>query len=184
MTPPRDPADPVAARANFHQDSGRVNQEIKTSPRPRLSIKVAYWLSDVSEPGRGNLYVIPGSQLHDRIVLPPEDQQAAGRMPEGALPVCCEPGDAVLFDRRLWHAGTPNSSSITRKVLFYGYGYRWLRPKDDMTITQDMLAANDPVRRQLMGDGINANGHFSPPPPTSPSKPGSREAAFLFEHSR
>ena len=162
VTPPRDPADSGSARANFHQDSGRVNQEIETSPRPRLSIKVAYWLSDVSEPGRGNLYVLPGSQLHDRIALPPEDEQVQGRMPEGAVPVCCRPGDAVLFDRRLWHAGTPNKSAITRKVLFYGYGYRWLRPKDDMTVTPQMLASNDPVRRQLMGDGVDANGHFSP----------------------
>jgi hypothetical protein len=31
--------------------------------RPRLSVKLAYWLSDVSAPGRGNLKIVPGSHL-------------------------------------------------------------------------------------------------------------------------
>ena len=39
----------------WHQDSGRVNIEMETHPRPRLSLKVAYFLTDVSEPGHGNL---------------------------------------------------------------------------------------------------------------------------------
>jgi len=162
VTPPRDPGDPQTARLNFHQDSGRVNQELESSPRPRLSIKVAYWLTDLSVPGRGNLYVIPGSHLHDRIELPADDQLAQGILPADAVPICCAPGDAVVFDRRIWHAASPNDSDMTRKALFYGYGYRWLRPKDDMTISQEMLARNDPIRRQLMGDGVDANGHFSP----------------------
>ena len=47
----------------WHQDSGRVNIEMETHPRPRLSLKVAYFLTDVSEPGRGNFYIRPGSHL-------------------------------------------------------------------------------------------------------------------------
>lgn len=38
---------------------------------PRLSVKLAYWLSDVSAPGRGNLKVVPGSHLVSRIDGPP-----------------------------------------------------------------------------------------------------------------
>jgi ectoine hydroxylase len=41
----------------WHQDSGRVNTEIECHPRPRLSLKVAYFLSDTSEPGRGNFWI-------------------------------------------------------------------------------------------------------------------------------
>ena len=41
----------------WHPDSGRVNIELETDPRPRLSLKVAYFLTDVSEPGRGNFYI-------------------------------------------------------------------------------------------------------------------------------
>ncbi len=73
-----------------------------------------------------------------------------------------KPGDAVFFDRRLWHARSENDSSITRKGLFYGYSYRWLRPKDDMTIPNKLFQISDPIRQQLLGSGTNANGYFSP----------------------
>ena len=42
--------EPLKYPLGFHQDSGRVNSDIdEVSPRPRISLKVAYWLSDVSE---------------------------------------------------------------------------------------------------------------------------------------
>ena len=53
-----------------------------------------------------------------------------------------KPGTAVFFDRRLWHAPSPNWSEVTRKVLFYGYGYRWIRTKDDMTV-RDLWSHKD-----------------------------------------
>jgi ectoine hydroxylase len=141
----------------WHQDSGRVNVEIESRPRPRLSIKIGYFLSDASVEGRGNFWVIPGSHLMDEIQLP----EGGVGQPKGAVPVLVEPGTAVVFDRRLWHTATPNGSDVTRKVLFYGYGYRWIRTKDDMTV-QALWAKSSPIRRQLLGDGANANGHFSP----------------------
>ncbi len=141
----------------WHQDSGRVNLEMEGHPRPRLSLKVAYFLSDTSEPGRGNFWVIPGSHRDDTLERP---VSGIGQ-PEGAVPVLAKPGTAVFFDRRLWHTASPNWSDITRKVLFYGYGYRWLRTKDDMTV-QSLWEQSDPVRRQLLGWGSNANGFYSP----------------------
>lgn len=141
----------------WHQDSGRVNMEMESHPRPRLSLKVAYFLSDISEEGRGNFWVIPNSHLHDKIQLPAD---GVGQ-PEGAIPVKVKPGTAVFFDRRLWHTASPNWSDITRKVLFFGYSYRWLRTKDDMTV-QSLWEGSDPIRRQLLGDGVNCNGYYSP----------------------
>lgn len=141
----------------WHQDSGRVNREMEAHPRPRLSLKVAYFLSDTSEPGRGNFWVVPGSHVCDDLHRP---QDGIGQ-PEGAIPVLARPGTAVFFDRRLWHAGSPNWSDVTRKVLFYGYGYRWLRTKDDMTV-QGLWEQSDPIRRQMLGAGTGANGYYSP----------------------
>jgi ectoine hydroxylase-related dioxygenase (phytanoyl-CoA dioxygenase family) len=141
----------------WHQDSGRVNQEIECHPRPRLSLKVAYFLSDTSEPGHGNFWVVPGSHLDDT-----QERSADGRgQPRGAMPVLAKPGTAVFFDRRLWHSASPNWSDVTRKVLFYGYGYRWIRTKDDMTV-QSLWEQSDPIRRQMLGWGVNANGFYSP----------------------
>ena len=176
ITPPR----PAEVRGKptplgWHQDSGRVNIEMESSPRPRLSVKVVYWLSDCSEPGRGNFYIIPGSHLWDKL----EDRPTDGSLPEGAIAVCCQPGDAVFFDRRLWHARSENDSDITRKGLFYGYGYRWLRSKDNMTIPQEMFERNDPIRQQLLGGGTNANGHFTPKDADVPLKVWLEEKGIL-----
>jgi hypothetical protein len=159
VNPPVAPdADRSKKTLGWHQDSGRVNVEIESRPRPRLSLKIAYFLTDMTEPGRGNFWIIPGSHLRDTLERP-ENGVAD---PEGAMPVCVPAGTAVFFDRRLWHAASPNHSDRTRKVLFYGYGYRWLRTKDDMTIPTELLERSDPIRRQLLGGGINANGRFSP----------------------
>lgn len=141
----------------WHQDSGRVNRDIETHPRPRLSLKIGYFLSDVTEEGRGNFWIVPGSHLKDHLKLPSNGEG----QPEGAIPVRVKPGTAVFFDRRLWHTASPNWSDITRKVLFYGYSYRWLRTKDEME-TKHLLEKSDPVRRQLLGDGLNCNGYYSP----------------------
>ncbi|MCE2402022.1 phytanoyl-CoA dioxygenase family protein [Candidatus Poribacteria bacterium] len=150
----------------WHQDSGRVNIEMETHPRPRLSLKVAYFLTDVSEPGRGNFYIRPGSHFSD-VPLPeleisrdPREKTVSG-IPEDAMPVCVEPGTAVLFDRRLWHSRSPNTSQMTRKALFYGYGYRWIRQKDDMTV-EHLYECCDPIRRQLLGAAVRNNGRYVP----------------------
>lgn len=172
VTPQEESADAPASQAlGFHQDSGRVNFELEGNPRPRLSLKVAFWLSDVSEPGRGNFYIVPGSHLNNALHRPNDE------LPEGAIPVCAQRGDAVFFDRRLWHARSPNHSPIVRKVLFYGYAYRWLRTKDDMTIAPELLAQCDPVRKQLLGLGTNCNGYFSPKDDDVPFK------LWLEEHA-
>lgn len=156
----------------WHQDSGRVNQEIESHPRPRLSLKVAFFLSDTSEPGRGNFWVVPGSHLDDTQARPPD---GIGQ-PEGAVPVLAKPGTAVFFDRRLWHSASPNWSEVTRKVLFYGYGYRWIRTKDDMTV-QSLWEQSDPIRRQMLGWGVNANGFYTPTDEDVPLR------GWLREHS-
>ncbi len=156
----------------WHQDSGRVNQEIECHPRPRLSLKVAYFLSDTSIAGRGNFWVIPGSHLRDEMERPAEGRG----QPEGAIPVLARPGSVVLFDRRLWHSASPNWSDVTRKILFYGYAYRWLRTKDDM-IVRHLWEGSDPIRRQMLGWGVNCNGHYSPTDDDVPLR------TWLREHS-
>jgi ectoine hydroxylase len=156
----------------WHQDSGRANVEMETHPRPRLSFKVAYFLSDTSVEGRGNFWVVPNSQLSDTMTLP---EDGVGQ-PAGAVPVLAKPGTAVFFDRRLWHAASPNWSDVTRKVLFYGYGYRWIRTKDDMTV-RDLWPSSSPIRRQLLGDGLNANGYYTPTDGDVPLR------VWLREHS-
>ena len=171
VTPPT--GKPLSTRTfGWHQDSGRVNQEMESHPRPRLSLKVAYFLSDTREEGRGNFWILPGSHLDDTLALP-ENREG---QPAGAIPVKVKPGTVVFFDRRLWHTASPNASDITRKILFYGYGYRWIRTKDDMTV-QDLWPQSDPIRKQLLGYGTSCNGFFSPTDDDVPLR------VWLREHS-
>lgn len=141
----------------WHQDSGQINIDLETSPRPRVSLKVGYFLSDTREPGRGNFYVLPGSHLQD--TFPGTDRTG---LPEGAVPVCVAPGTAVFFDRRLWHSGSANYWNQPRRVLFYGYSYRWLRPRDDMEIAH-YLPDCDPIRRQLLGESVTGGRGYTSP---------------------
>ena len=134
---------------------------------PRLTLKDGYFLTVVSVPGRGNFYIIPGSHLSDQV--PPSAEvgrdpaeMTNAELPKGAIPVCVSPGTAVLFDRRLWHSRGANHSHLTRKVLlFYGYSYRWLRPKDDM-IVEHLYSRLSPIRRQLLGAALKNAGRYVP----------------------
>jgi len=61
-----------------------------------------------------------------------------------------------------WHARGDNTSDVTRKVLFFAYTYRWIRPRDDLDLSASFLAGTSPTRRQLLGDGTSAIGHWIP----------------------
>jgi ectoine hydroxylase len=142
----------------WHQDGGRQNLELETDPRPRLSIKVGWFLSDLSEPGRGNLTVIPGSHASNALAKP----EHGGTMPAGAEEILAPRGSAVIFDRRLWHARSENSSQLTRKVAFVAYTYRWVRPRESIQLS-GRLATLAPLRRQLLGGAAGADtSHWLP----------------------
>jgi len=158
VTPPRDPeTNTPTGRYGWHQDSGQLNRDLETHQRPRISLKVAYFLTDNSEPKRANFYCIPGSQLSSELDRPSVPSQ----LPDGAIPLLVKAGSALFFDRRLWHGPSPNYSSFPRKVLFYGYSYRWLRPRDDMSVSH-YLERCDPIRKQLLGVSTGGYGYTSP----------------------
>jgi ectoine hydroxylase len=146
-------------RYEWHQDGGRQNREIETRPRPRLSVKLGYWLCDVSGPGRGNLKVVPGSHLTDRIDGPPR-RDVVWPDPPGAVEVTAGPGDVVFFDRRIWHARSDNYSPYTRKAVFFGYTYRWTAIRDEVAPlhASEAFARLSPVQRQLLGGAGDGTG--------------------------
>ena len=137
----------------------RMNKDFETeiASHPRVSMKVAYFLSDTRAVGRANFYIVPGSHRAGRVVYADD----AELLPEGALATQVKPGDALFFDRRLWHAASPNVSDVERRVLFYGYSYRWLRTKSNMDLAH-LYDKVDPIRKQLLGYATSGNGRFSP----------------------
>lgn len=142
---------------SWHQDSGRLNVELESNPRPRISLKVGFYMSDNSRKGCGNFCVIPGSHLRNTL-----DKPADGSDPEGAIQVLAKPGDAVLFDRRIWHRASANHADFDRKIIFYGYSYRWLKPRSDLAISEELAKDLDPIQRQLLSYGGNNMSCTSP----------------------
>jgi ectoine hydroxylase len=147
---------PKPFRFEWHQDGGRQNRELETDPRPRISVKLAYWLSDVSVEGRGNFKVVPGSHLQNWIEGPPR-RDVEWPEPEGAIEVCAKPGDAVFFDRRIWHTRTNNYSDVTRKAMFFAYTLRWIAIRDEVeeVRARPEFASLNPVQRQLLGESLH-----------------------------
>jgi hypothetical protein len=160
VTPPA-PAAAIEGAYGWHQDNNRMNLDLETTPQPRVSVKVGYFATDLPEPGMGNLAVVPGSHRLGR------PQVAMGDQPDGAIELTARAGDAVIFDRRLWHSASTNRSSATRIFLTVGYSYRWLRPKSRMELGA-VLAGLPPIRRQLLGATSSANGWFDPQPADVP----------------
>ena len=154
----------------WHQDGGRPVPEMER-PQPRLSLKVGFWLTDISESDRGGIRIIPESHKRDR---PPERTPNSDF--EDAIQVQVKAGTAVLFDRRMWHSRGINTSEVTRKVFFLGYSYRWLRGLDYNVIAAEVLEKCDPIRRQMLGDGVDVKGWWQPTEEDVPLK------GWLSEH--
>lgn len=134
--------------SNFHQDGYQVNKDLGSeSLRPMLSLKAGFFISDCSKPDRGNLAVYPGLKTNTK---PPADIEP--------VQLLMKPGDVVVFDRRLWHAGTCNTSNITRKVIYMGYAYRWLSSESLF----DPQVTTDPIRKQLLRFRKKPEGAYIP----------------------
>ncbi len=160
MYPPEPPDTPrVTKAAHWHQDGGRPVPEMER-PHPRLSLKVSYWLSDVTDRDNGAMRIVPCSHKLD--TRPPNRDDDPDGDPEGAIDLTVKRGTAVLFDRRMWHSRGWNFSDQTRKVLFMGYSYRWLRGLDYNLMPPEILEKCDPIRRQLLGDGVDIKGWWQP----------------------
>lgn len=159
---------------NWHQDGGRPNSEMAwdhaigdsrkgEGATPMLTAKLSFWLTDTTTPNCGAMRIVPGSHRSDYMPRKGPDGE-----PEGAIDVAVKPGTAMLFERRLWHSASKNYSNETRKVLMFGYSYRWLRGLDYNVMPPALLAHCDPIRRQLLGDSADIKGYWQPTPEDVP----------------
>ncbi len=125
---------------------------------PLLYAKIGYFLTDLSEPDKGNLRVVPGSH---RSAAPPPRDPATGD-PVGAIQVLTRPGDAVLFEQRTWHAVGPNYSNEPRKNIYIGYCYRWMKAIDFTAQSPELLARANPIQKQLLGHASDDLSYYLP----------------------
>lgn len=145
---PSGPEPPPEAqkKIGLHRDGGTSSQEMQ-EPHPRILLKIAYAISDQTDPASGATVVLPGS---NRLLgRPPVDPETGGT--RGAISMNVRPGTAFLFEQRTWHGIGRNWSGVPRKTLFYGYAYRWVKPMDYVAMPEALVARCNPIQRQLLG---------------------------------
>ena len=148
VRPPQPAGTPASFKASDWHRDGCEEVHAVHGTYPWIYTKIGYFLTDLSSPGMGNLRVVPGS--HKRAVRPHTSNP--GCDPDGAIEVLTRPGDAVIFQQRLWHSVGPNFSTTARKNIYMGYSYRWVKPLDYVTQSAELLARATPTRRQLLGE--------------------------------
>ena len=105
----------------------------------------------------GALMVVPGSNRMDG-----GPSFLNGDDPVGGMELKVAAGDAVIFGQPTWHASAPNHSNQDRVALYYGYGYRILRPIDYETMPREILEKCSPIGRQLLGHKSSHLGFYLP----------------------
>jgi len=110
-----------------------------------FSYKVGYLLSDLSEPGRGNTKVVPGSHVKADLRPPPDPALD----PSGAIEVLGHPGDAFIFDMNTWHGHATNTSNVERRMAFISYSYLWTVAQDVIKPTGAVMREASQIRKQL-----------------------------------
>jgi ectoine hydroxylase-related dioxygenase (phytanoyl-CoA dioxygenase family) len=113
--------------------------------QPRVTLKVAVYLTDVDDPDDGALEVVPGSHK-DAASRYPDDE------PDHSTPILGPAGTVAGFDARMWHRRRDNLGSKVRRAMFMAYSYRWLTSRDIRLDEVPAWADLSPVRRQLLGD--------------------------------
>lgn len=118
--------------------------------RSRLMMKAFYVLEDVPADGGATL-VLPGSHR-----FPPDLEPPNSEVPEdlpGAVKMDLPAGSAYLFTGRTLHSAGNNLSDVTRRLLIYNYGHKWMRIWQTYEPSEALVAsfATTPMRRQLLG---------------------------------
>lgn len=134
---------------SWHSDGPNWGYPITNGAVPFVEVKVGYYLTDLTEHNSGAICVVRGSHR-----LSPEriNNPAYPLDPTQIVEVNVRPGTAMLWRTALWHCLTPNLSHRTRKCLYYGYHYRWIRPADYLHQDPALLARCTPIQRQLVGE--------------------------------
>jgi hypothetical protein len=145
-------------RMGWHLDGHDDGYRNLGWPIPLLQLKVGYYLSDMREPGQGNLCVVPGSH-RSRLVPDPADLQRPDLFP-GAVQVCAPPGSAILFHNALWHSGGPwTRRGGERVMLYYAYEHPWMiASQEHWGYSKEFYAGLSPEQRRLFHGFV-----FDPP---------------------
>jgi len=105
-------------------------------------------------PGDGGTMVVPGS--HKSNFVPEEvrelykDRENYKTLPEGAVEVHLNKGDAILFVDALMHGGSARTNAGERRVVIYRYGPSWGATRHGFRYSRELLNRLTPARRLIL----------------------------------
>lgn len=135
----------------WHQDgSSAFNFNKLGYPVPLIQLRASFLLTDQTEPGMGNMELVPGSH-RSTVPLPDEIRRARGEVPIGHV-ICAEAGSVLLFHNGVWHRTYTHHGDQDRYTAHYVYSPPWVRAADRLQNSPDFLERTTPMRRALMGD--------------------------------
>lgn len=135
-------------------------------PRSIVMVRVMVTLEDVVPDGGATL-VLPGSHRFTPEVAVPR-VEVPEEMPN-CVALACVAGSAYLFNGNLLHCPGNNRSAVTRRVLLFNYGHRWMRMWKGHEPSAWLAArADTPMRRQLLGLG---RAYYGPDAPLGTDPP-------------
>ena len=154
---PDPPGSPDTERLpGWHRDHYMSMRDLGHKVIPRHSLKVAYYLTDLSAPNSGVTMMAAGS---NQLTAPIEF--ADGEVdPPGKVEPLLNPGDCVFFENRTWHAGAANLTDRTRKAVMIGYSYDWITPTDYRRQAPELVEKLGPMERKLVGEPVDDNPEF------------------------
>ena len=133
---------------DWHTDAGPSLQRIRvTEDSLALNFKIQFFLTDIKKKNLANFCLVPGS--HN--ISFPESGFSRGKDHAGAIQLCVNAGDAVIFPHNLWHSVAPNQGDSVRRSVTFRYGQMWCRPYDYEKLPQKILRRLNLRRSRLMG---------------------------------
>lgn len=118
-------------------------------PRSLMMVRAMWTLEDIPPDGGATL-VLPGSQHFDNDVAVPK-VAVPEEMP-GAIALDCPAGSVYFFNGDVLHSPGTNRSNVTRRMVLFNYGHKWMRAWQGHEASPELAArASNPMERQLLG---------------------------------
>lgn len=144
------------AHEPWHRDSGPYLQRPYDALNGPLHLKAQVFFTDTRAENSANLVLLPTSHRwpanykDDSYWTTANDNLSRSVLPEGAVCIGAEPGDAVVFGNTVWHAVLPNRTRERRSAIIR-FGQAWLRPYDHLSDPATAADHLSPRSRRLLG---------------------------------
>jgi hypothetical protein len=135
----------------WHQD-GSAPFDFKQLgyPIPLIQLRASFLLTDQTEPGTGNMELIPGSH-RSRVGVPAAVLEARDDLPIGHV-LCARAGSVLVFHNAVWHRTYEHNGDWDRYTQHNIYSPPWVRTADRFTNSPEFLERTTPLRRAMMGE--------------------------------